>query len=251
MKRPVIGISCMAGRDEYGFEMMGVSQAYLRAIAAAGGTPLMLPVDDDRDALRGLYDLCDGILISGGEDVSPACYGEEPHERLGGVDRQRDDAEIALARWAHDEKKPLLGICRGAQLINVAFGGTLYQDIPSQVDTDLCHTLSFDRREWGLMAHTIRIAPDSRLAQALGVEEMSINSMHHQAVKDVAPGLRAVAWATDGVVEAIEGLGDGFVCAVQCHPEELQAAADTRWRAFFRAFAERCAEHRQASVVAI
>jgi putative glutamine amidotransferase len=189
-------------------------------------------------------------LLAGGGDIAPSHYGDQPHEKLGLIDAARDDSELPIARWAVAEGKPVLGICRGIQVINVALGGTLYQDIPTQISPSLSHTLSYEREDWTYMAHAITIAPDSRFAQLMGVQAMTINSLHHQSVKDLAPGLRAVAWAPDGIVEAVEGQGEGFVMGVQCHPEALQAQADPRWQALFLAFIESCSSYRRAPAMA-
>jgi putative glutamine amidotransferase len=121
-------------------------------------------------------------------------------------------------------------------VLNVALGGTLYQDIPAQVESDIVHDSSYTNRNWAHMAHDLRLAPDSKLAQIIGTQQFPINSLHHQSLKTVAPGLKAVGWAPDGVVEAIEGLNGHFVFGVQCHPEALQSVTDPRWQKLFRQF---------------
>ena len=239
--KPYIGISCGAFRDrDWCPPANFLRKNYTDAIIAAGGLPLIIPVLEDIEVLRALYDRMDGILISGGGDIDPRFYNEPPLAGLGPTDPMRDEIELPLARWAIDEGKPLLGICRGSQVINVAMGGTLYQDIPSQIHTQLVHDSSFTRQDWTYMAHELRLEPDSKLAQLFGSNCIMTNSLHHQSLKDLAPGLRAVGWAPDGVVEAIEGAGEGFLVGVQCHPEALQGAADTRWQALFRDFVESC-----------
>jgi putative glutamine amidotransferase len=239
--KPYIGISCGTFRDrDWCPPAQFLRKNYTDAIVAAGGVPFIIPVVDDLEVLRALYDRVDGILISGGGDIDPRNYGEEPVPGLGPTDLARDGIELPLARWAMADGKPILGICRGSQVINVALGGTLYQDIPSQLKTSVVHDSSFTRQDWTYMAHDLRLDPDSKLAQVFGTTSFDTNSLHHQSLKEVAPGLRAVGWAPDGVVEAIEGEGDTFLVGVQCHPEALQATADPRWRALFQQFVQSC-----------
>lgn len=239
--KPYIGIICGTFRDrDWCPPSYGHRQTYIDAIVAAGGAPLLIPLVDDEVVLRALYDRIDGLLFAGGGDVDPFYYGEEPIPELGTVDPLRDRVELPLVRWAAADGKPILGICRGVQVINVALGGSLYQDIPAQIKSDLVHDSSYTYKDWTYMAHELRLAPDSKLAQILGTEPFPINSLHHQSLKAIAPGLRAVGWAPDGVVEAVEGNNGHFLIGVQCHPEALQAEADPRWRALFRQFVESC-----------
>ncbi|NWF79594.1 MAG: gamma-glutamyl-gamma-aminobutyrate hydrolase family protein [Chloroflexi bacterium] len=244
--KPLIGISCGTFHDrDWCPPSFGHRQTYVDAVLRAGGAPMLIPPVQDELILRELFSRLDGLLLAGGGDIEPARYGAEPHENLGTVDPLRDSAELPMARWAVAEGKPVLGICRGIQVLNVALGGTLYQDLPSQVGGNLAHNLSYEREDWTLLAHDLRLAPDSRLRQLLGVERLLVNSLHHQAVREIAPGLRAVAWAADGVIEAVEGVGEGFVLGVQCHPEALQGGADPRWQAVFAAFVQSCGAARQ------
>nr|WP_044200416.1 gamma-glutamyl-gamma-aminobutyrate hydrolase family protein [Oscillochloris trichoides] len=240
MSRPLIGISCMQSQDERGSTLMGVRPAYLKALEAAGSVPVPIPLSDDLEIVRSLYRLCDGILLPGGDDVDPAHYHEEPHPDLGAVDPQRDVVEIALARWSREDRKPLMGICRGIQVINVAFGGSLYQDLGAQYANAFDHRLNIKLHQYDILTHSISLNPESWLARHLGVEEVMGNTMHHQAVKDVAPGLRVVGHAHDGVIEAVEGTGEQFVVAVQCHPEHLWANAEPRWQQVFAGFVAAC-----------
>ena len=239
--RPLIGIPCGTFRDrDWCPPTHGHRQTYVDAVVAAGGAPLLIPLVPNEDVLRVLYDQIDGLLLAGGGDIDPTYYGEEPVPELGMIDGLRDQVEIPLARWALEDGKPILGICRGLQVLNVALGGTLYQDIPSQITTEIVHDSSYTNKDWTYMAHPINLAPDSNLAAILGTTEFTTNSLHHQSLKQVAPVLRPVGWAPDGVVEAVEG-GDGqFLIGVQCHPEALQGEADPRWRALFRNFVEQC-----------
>lgn len=240
MKRPLIGVSCMNDASEGGAALMAVRPTYLRALEAAGAVPLLIHLTDDLSVVRALYDLCDGILLPGGGDVAPHHFGEEPHPALGEVDEQRDAVELALARWSREDARPLMGICRGIQVINVAFGGTLWQDIPAQLPEHLDHRHNTTLRQYDVPGHDIELEADSWIAGHVDARELMANTMHHQALKEVAPGLRVVGRAPDGVIEAVEGQGEQFVVGVQCHPEHLWSRAEPRWAAFFEAFVERC-----------
>lgn len=249
--KPLIGISCGTFYDRaWCPPSFGHRQTYVDAIVRAGGAPLLVPPLQDEPTLRTLYERLDGILLAGGGDIAPAHYGEAPHDQLGTIDPLRDGAELPMARWAAADGKPVLGICRGVQIINVALGGTLWQDLPSQVGGELQHNRSYEREDWTHMAHEIRIAPDSRLRALLGVDTLLINSLHHQSVRTIAPGLRAVAWAPDGVIEALEGTDERFLVGVQCHPEALQANADPRWQSVFAAFVQSCVAAHKAPALA-
>lgn len=240
MKRPIIGVSCMNDASEGGAPLMAVRPTYLRALEAAGAVPLLIHLTDDMAVARALYELCDGVLLPGGDDVDPCHFGEEQHPELGSVDAQRDAVELALARWSRDDGKPLMGICRGIQVLNVAFGGSLWQDIPSQLPGSLDHRHNTNLRQYDVHGHDLILEPDSWLAGRLDGAEVLANTMHHQAVKDVAPGLRVVGRSPDGIVEAVEGTGAQFVVGVQCHPEHLWRQAEPHWLRFFEGFVERC-----------
>lgn len=250
--RPIIGIPCGTFHDrDWCPPSYGHRKSYIDAVVTAGGVPLLMPLVDDEEVLRALYERVDGVLLAGGGDIEPHYYGEEPLPELGMVDELRDVVELPLVRWAVEDNKPVLGVCRGMQVMNVALGGSLYQDIPSQLGSEIVHNGSYTQKDWTYMVHDLQLAPDSRLANIMGVEVFPINSLHHQSVKQVAPALRPVGWAPDGVVEALEGLNGHFMIGVQCHPEALQGAADTRWQSLFRQFVETCREHVQASQDAV
>jgi putative glutamine amidotransferase len=208
---------------------------YVHAVLASGGLPILLPAimsDEGRAAyVEHLY----GLLIPGSPaDVDPACYGEEPHLRLGPVNPLRTDFEIQMVRLALTRELPVLGICGGSQVLNVALGGSLYQDIPSQVAKAHKHSGSPER------AHTVDIVPGTRLASLLGTQEMRVNSLHHQAVKIPGRGLVVSASARDGVIEAVEISSQPFVMGVQWHPELLfveDEASQRLFSAFVRAAA--------------
>ena len=216
---PLIGISC--GRSATG----GITLAttYTEAVARAGGVPVVLPVVDDQALAESILGKLDGIIFSGGPDVAPAEYGEEVLNETVYVDEVRDRSDLLLARAALASGKPVLAICRGEQLMNVVLGGTLYQDIPTQVDTVVKHS--------GAM-HRIGIEKGSVLYNLFEQDSLTVNSSHHQAVKDPAPGIVITAHAPDGVVEAYEYAN---VLAVQFHPEKM-VQTDDSWLALFRHF---------------
>jgi putative glutamine amidotransferase len=182
----------------------------------------------------------EGLVLTGGEDVDPALYGQTPHEHLHAVNRVRDDTEIALVHAAREAGKPILAICRGPQLLNVALGGTLVQDIPSQLPDAIPHDVR-DTRD--TRTHDVIIEPGSRIAKAVDATRITVNSLHHQAILQVAPSLRVTARAPDGVIEGVESEGDGWwVVAVQWHPEEMNDSPEPWDRGIFRAFAARLDE---------
>lgn len=241
--RPLIGISCRFTTDvAWSPTFVGVREGYVNAILEAGGAPLLIPPQVDPGTLRQVYELVAGVVLPGGADIDPALYGEEPHPQLGQIEPLRDATEFPLARWAVADGKPLFAICRGLQVLNVALGGSLYQDINSQYPTTLEHDVGSKQHSWTNLDHPVAFAPTSRLAELLGTTDSSVNSLHHQALKEIAPGLTVVGSAPDGIIEAVEGQGDAFLIGVQCHPEQLWQAADTRWRRVFRAFVAAAAD---------
>lgn len=194
-----------------------LSQDYCQAIIKAGGIPVFLPPVGDEmiaDMVAGL----DGVLFSGGVDIQPENYGEQPHPLLGDLDLERDRFELALFKhvW-HATDMPVLGVCRGFQLLNVALGGTLWQDLPSQRPSHVHHSQRDHRYK---AVHPVKFDPETTLGGLLP-KVMAVNSLHHQGIKDLAPGLRPAAWSPDGLVEALESETHGCRMAVQWHPENL------------------------------
>jgi putative glutamine amidotransferase len=247
--RPVIGvIASRYLRPGGNSTLSGIGEQYLLAVEAGGGIPLLIHLTRDAAVLRAHYQRCDGLLFAGGGDVDPVIFGQMPHPKLGTVEPLRDEVELALARQAIDDRKPVLGICRGIQLLNVALGGTLYQDIPSELPEASDHYASSHVPGRAHLAHSIALEPDSWLAVRLGTDALPGNTFHHQALRDIAPGLRVTGRAPDGIVEAIEGAGPGFVIGVQCHPEELWESADPRWAQLFVGFVEAARQYALAAV---
>ena len=222
--------------------------SYTEAARAAGLRPFILPVLAPQDA-DAMLDGMAGLILTGGEDVDPAHYGSAPHPALGDVHPERDAFELALVRAARHRRLPTLAICRGVQIMNVALGGTLVQDLPSERPDGIAHDGRWDR---DARVHGLRVTAGSRLAEAIGAIDVTTNSMHHQAIARLANGLVAVAHAPDGVVEGVEWKGDDWwMAGVQWHPEELVGTAEDWDRALFAAFAaavrERAVSSRGAS----
>lgn len=216
MSRPAIAITTGYDQKRPGFFLL--RQDYIRAVEQAGGLPVVFAPGKPDDAAD-LLARVDGLLLTGGSDVDPAIYGEDRHATVTHVARERDDFEIALARAALLRDLPLLAICRGQQVLNVASGGTLVQDIPSQVSKDVDHDP--ERERWEL-AHDVEIVPGTRLRALLGKDRLSVNSFHHQAVKDLGLGLSVSARTpSDGVIEGVEATDRRFTVGVQWHPEGL------------------------------
>jgi len=215
-------------------ELDRLAAQIVKGVQLAGGEAILIPPDLDERALQRCFSEIDGLLLSGGGDVDPRLYGEEPIAAVSGVDVNRDRTEMTLTRWVLAAGKPLFGICRGLQLLNVACGGSLYQDV-SQHEQAFKHAYYPDFPHDHL-AHEVTVANDSRLASILGIVRAEVNSLHHQACRVVAPGVRAVAWAPDGIVEALEVEGHPFAVAVQWHPEALLQRAESR--ALFAALVE-------------
>jgi putative glutamine amidotransferase len=204
-----------------GADRTGVNAAYVRALLTAGAVPLILSPLMGASLAATALDGCEGLLLTGGEDIDPSWYGAEPSPLLTPPSQERDLFELALFAVARQRGLPILGICRGIQLINVALGGTLFQDLPSERPGKVDHSppLSRDAR-----SHVVRLAPGSRVATALDAAQVTVNSVHHQAIKDLAPGLVATGWSNDGLIEAAESVpGASWIMAVQWHPEEMHA----------------------------
>ncbi|MCU0463713.1 MAG: gamma-glutamyl-gamma-aminobutyrate hydrolase family protein [Anaerolineae bacterium] len=225
MRRPLIGITTAYNppRDERDIPRYVSYTRVAENVAAAGGLPVLIPSTVDDETLRALYDRLDGVLLPGGGDIDSKHWGEELHPKAYGLDPARDHTEITLARWAVADDRPLFGICRGHQVVNVALGAAMYQDIPSQYESELSHA-NFLPTPRDFRAHVIGINDGSRLAQIIGqVNAVSVNSIHHQAIKQPAPGMVAVAYSPDGLIEATEMPGKRFALTVQWHPEDLSA----------------------------
>lgn len=234
MNRPLIGITTGFFTVETGvfagMERIYVNKDYVDAVEKSGGVPLLVPPLEEEEALMRFVGLCDGFLFSGGIDVNPVLYGRAPHAALGKVNTHWDRAELLLLRRVLDTDKPVLAVCRGHQLLNVACGGTLYQDV-SEMPHPVCrHSQLADRAD---RIHTVRIVPDSILGGIFGAS-LFVNSFHHQTLWELGKGLRVTARCEDGVIEAVEMEGKPFVVGVQWHPEMLLTKSDDMLPLFAR-----------------
>lgn len=234
MSRPLLGITLGGDDRQPGF--VRLREDYVRSVERAGALAVALPPCPPRE-VGTMLDRLDGVVLSGGADVDPSLYGERPHPRLRHVDRSRDDFELALVREVLGRDLPLLAICRGHQVLNVATGGTLIQDLPSLVEGGERHDCAEPRTR---RVHPVDVRPGTRLWRAVGGGTVSVNSIHHQAVARLGSGLVASAHCPDdGVIEGIEMPGRRFVVGVQWHPESFWAETDS-FQPLFDAHAEAC-----------
>jgi len=245
---PLIGISTMDDHDAAGVHAPRFSnnESYSKAVQAAGGGPILIPHQEEPAELRRIYEVLDGILLPGGLDIHPKYFGQDPHPALDPVDVGLDVAETTMLPWALEDDMPVLGICRGEQVLNVVMGGTLIQDIYTEYPTTIDHRESFKRKIRDYLAHDIAVDPNSRLRGFVDADRVWVNTSHHQSVDRVAPGLVATAWSPDGIIEAVESPNHFFVMAVQCHPEELWRKhqwARNLFGAFVRAAIEAKSSH--------
>ena len=217
-------------------EKITIGPDYMNAVKRAGAVPVLLPLTDDQAALNALLGRLDGLLLTGGDDIDPALYGEEKLPQCGDIAAARDKMELPLCRMALQQGLPMLCICRGIQVLNVALGGSLYQDIPSQVPEAIKHPRFDTPRD---PVHPVTAAPGSLLEKITGQTSLSVNSRHHQAIKRLGDGLVCAATAPDGIMEAVELPGKKFVLGVQWHPESLSDRYPDA-QALFNAFTEAC-----------
>jgi putative glutamine amidotransferase len=243
--KPLIGITCSRviggawGLYSLGHFMDYTFGEYSQAIQYGGGAPLIIPVAQNRDTLRTILDRLDGLLLSGGPDINPRFYGEQPSAGLGDIDEDLDRMELEAAKAAFERDLPILAICRGIQILNVSQGGTLYQDIPTQVQDSINHSQKADRK---INTHLIRIEGETFLHRIFRKKEIWVNGKHHQAIKDLAPGLIVTARASDAMIEAVEHPSKKFVLGVQWHPEGLWKE-DPYSKKLFRAFVQAAMRH--------
>lgn len=228
--KPIIGLTM------YDIEKkLDINNAYLDSIEQAGGIPLCIP-NATEETVEAILSCVDGLLLIGGADVDPYLFGEEPHQKLGSVVRKRDDSDLVLLKHAFEKNMPILGVCRGAQVMNVGFGGTIIQDIPSQVELAIGHKQASKRGEY---AHSVEVTTP-RLKEIFAAESFRVNTFHHQSVGVLGEGLISSAVAKDGVIEAIEHVAHPYCVSVQWHPEELAPNGDVHAQRLFKSFVDAC-----------
>jgi putative glutamine amidotransferase len=249
--RPIIGVptqtlQAIDGIPEGLPHSWVMNHRYFMALTSVGAVPWMVPLlDTDQDTLRAIYDNLDGVFIAGGVDVDPSSYGEDRDELCGRTDLPRDIVEMTFTRWALDEGKPFLGICRGMQVMNVVQGGTLYQDttayFPGSIKHDYFPNAGFER---DFLAHHVDVDPSTRLHAAFGEERVMVNSMHHQGIRQLGDNLLASAFSPDGLIEAVESPNGSFAVGVQWHPEML-IDSDPGTHRLYRAFMDEAMRWRE------
>lgn len=236
---------------DYRVPQVALGTTYISVVESMGGSSILTTPAHDTESLDHIMEMAQGLILTGGEDVEPGRYGQKPHPKLGSTNPARDEMEFRVLEVALRRQIPVLAICRGLQLLNVALGGTLYQDLPSQLDGDLLHEQS---APIGDRWHRARVEKDSRLAGIFGATELFINSFHHQGIDKLAPELEPLVWAEDELIEGVEAPGYPWVFGVQWHPErgEAEMDGDRRHpdRRLFWSFME-AARERQTSLVEV
>jgi putative glutamine amidotransferase len=253
-QRPVIGVTTQTQEAvPNGLPTCWImGQRYVEVLTSFGAVPWLVPlVADDEATLRAIYERLDGIFLPGGADMDPASYGDEKDALCGRTDIARDRTEVQLVRWAAEDGKPVLAVCRGEQVLNVAAGGTLWQDLAAHREGSIKHDYfpvdgKYTRE---LLSHPVHVAAGTQLGRLLGDEVVPVNSMHHQGIRTLAPGLVASAVAPDGVIEAVEPANGQFMIGVQWHPENL-VDSDPRMRRLFAAFMDAAAAYRETASAA-
>jgi putative glutamine amidotransferase len=236
--KPLIGITTFRTDSGRGYTYFSLTESYVRAVSASGALPVMIPLGLAEEDLDRIREKLDGLVLSGGGDMDPKRYGGPSHSSVGEIDADRDRVELYLARQFAGSRRPLLGICRGLQVLNVALGGTLHADITAQRPGSIAHDL-WPGRGYDHAHHVVRIEEETRLAEILGEPMVEVNSLHHQGIRDLAPGLIPAAYASDGLIEAFELPDHPFGLAVQWHPERL--AGDRAMPRLFEALTEAAA----------
>lgn len=236
--RPTIGLTPLYDEEKQSFWML---PGYVEILEQCGAAPMILPLTANTEVLEACFALCDGLLLTGGQDVAPSFYGAEMQETCGAVCPSRDAMEAELLRRALAEDCPVLGICRGLQFLNAALGGTLYQDLPTEQRSTVEHHMAppYDRA-----VHKVTVVADTLLSEILQKKELGVNSYHHQGISKLAPALREMAHAADGLIEAAYLPEKRFVAGVQWHPE-LAFRKDPDSVKLAQAFVNACTEHRQ------
>jgi putative glutamine amidotransferase len=241
MAYPIVGLTTYQGKNDEGYPIMALLRAYVDALMQAGGVPVLIPSNLTEGTLKALYDHLDGVLFTGGGDISLERFNGMPHPRVGSPDTERDSIEFSLLDSVVHDGKPFLGICRGFQVVIVGLGGTLYTHIQDQMPNALKHDYYPDFPR-SFLAHEVLVDEGTYLENVLGQTNLQVNSLHHQGAKDIPNTLKPTAFAPDGLVEAVELPDHPFGMAVQWHPEWLtdQLATQKLFRAFIRAAERKC-----------
>lgn len=226
VRKPLIGLAPLVDKARDSYWML---PGYMKGIELAGGVPVMLPLTSDKDAIAQLVAVMDGFILTGGDDVAPALYGEEKLSECDECCAERDEMERILFPMALEKNRSVLGICRGLQLMNVLLGGTLYQDLAAQHPSQIIHRQS---APYDVPIHDVSLVADAPLAQLLDKSQMGVNSCHHQAIKALAPSLQAMAWSPDGLIEAACMPEKHFVWGLQWHPEFAYKVSEDSKRIF-------------------
>lgn len=232
MKKPVIGVFSTVEDDG----THKIFKEYIESLDAAGAIPVIVTYTEREDSIRQIAELCDGFCFTGGVDIHPSYYGEQTAPECGEISAMRDSLEMRALPTVLSTGKPILGICRGAQIVNVALGGTLYQDIPSELGENFPHRQTEGRYEY---SHCVSLLCETPFRELCGTERIRVNSFHHQAIKRIGEGLSAMALADDGIIEAAYGVGEQYIRLYQWHPERL-AYSDGCARAIFTDFVNAC-----------
>ncbi|MEJ6347755.1 gamma-glutamyl-gamma-aminobutyrate hydrolase family protein [Holzapfeliella sp. He02] len=227
MTQPIIGISGSFITDEGapfpGYRRSYVNEDYVTSVSDNGGIPFIIPLTNDASVIKQQIDAVDALILSGGHDVSPRFYHEEPKANLGDISPERDEFDFALLKYAEEKQIPVLGICRGAQIMNVFHGGSLHQDLSYRSEDSLKHN---QQKHPDMTTHSVNIAPDSKLFDSLKTTQTLVNSFHHQVINQLADTFVVSATASDGVIEGFESPTHPFLLAVQWHPEMLHRRSE-------------------------
>ncbi|MBE6895998.1 MAG: gamma-glutamyl-gamma-aminobutyrate hydrolase family protein [Ruminococcaceae bacterium] len=223
--KPIIGI--LAEIDDE--KTVKIQDTYVKTVECLGGIPIVIPYTDNESTLTKFTDICDGFIFTGGADVDPKHYGEEKKETCGVIQQYRDDLELRIFNVIIKKQKPIIAICRGIQIVNVALGGTLYQDIPTEKPSDIFHQ---QKEPKFAMSHDVEILKGTPLHSLIGAERMQANSFHHQAIKTLGKDLEIMATADDGIIEAVYLKSDRYLRAYQWHPERIWAEDELNRRIF-------------------
>ena len=256
-RRPIIGIPTQNLQSFGGISgdlppSWIMSHRYIQTLTSVGAVPWMIPlVVDDVPTLRAIYESLDGVFLPGGADLDPASYGEDRHPLCDKSDPPRDRVERMLTEWSVEDGKPVLGVCRGLQMINLAFGGSLHQDLADQAAGSIKHDYFPFGGKYArdYLAHDVRVIEGTKLSSIVGSGDVKVNSMHHQGIKRLGDGLLPSAYAPDGLVEAVEGKNGQFLVGVQWHPEVL-TESDPKMRQLFADFIEASSDYREARTLA-